>query len=723
MTRRRDPLTRLAAGMLTSGASLALALAAFAAAPVLAQKAPDETVKGLTVPDGLEVTLWAAEPMLVNPTNIDVDAKGRVWVLEAANYRGSFKPWGMLRPEGDRILILEDADNDGKADKQTVFYQGKDLQAPLGICVLGDKVVVAQSPKVMVFTIDASGDKPTGEPEVVLSGFTGVDHDHGVHAGIFGPDGRFYFNAGNDGMRGLVLDADGKPVVDVHGSELGGKAKQYRGRDKPKGELGFQDGHAFRADPDLKNVEVLAHNFRNNYELTVDSFGTIWQSDNDDDGNQSVRINFVMEGGNYGFKGPKGYDWKRDSAGTGAAAQPATRPAAAGKAKPAADSEAASPLAGQTKQEAHWHLRWPGVVPNVLHTGGGSPTGITVYEGDLLPEPFRGALIHCDAGPNVVRAYVTSPSSSAPTGLMDAGKALAGATDKGAGYKAVPLDLVKADDKWFRPADVCVAPDGSLFVADWYDPGVGGHNMQDKDDPAAKNPTDWKQFKGRVYRIAPKGHQPATPKLNLTSVGGQIAGLLSPNFAVRYLAYNALRAGVPDANKALADLYQRDPNPRMRARALWLLARTPDGKRHVESALKDEDEDIRIAGLRAARLIKMDVSAVARSLLGDASMGVLREVAVAMNYEPAEKAVPILVKLAERYDGEDRWYLEALGIGATGKEEQFLDAWSAAHKETTPAAEKLAWRMRKVDPTAKPTDKTAGGAGAPRAEAEGRRPF
>ncbi len=93
--------------------------------------------------------------------------------------------------------------------------------------------------------------------------------------------------------------------------------------------------------------------------------------------------------------------------------------------------------------------------------------------------------------------------------------------------------------------------------------------------------------------------------------------------------------------------------------------------------------------------------------------------------EPADKAVPILVKLAERYDGQDRWYLEALGIGATGKEEQFLQAWSASHKETTPASEKLAWRMKKVDPTAKPAEKTAG-TGGPRADAagaEGRRPF
>ena len=59
---------------------------------------------------------------------------------------------------------------------------------------------------------------------------------------------------------------------------------------------------AFRCDMDGSNVETLGWNFRNNWELCVDSFGTVWQSDNDDDGNKAVRINFVMEFGNYGSR-------------------------------------------------------------------------------------------------------------------------------------------------------------------------------------------------------------------------------------------------------------------------------------------------------------------------------------------------------------------------------------------------------------------------------------
>src|SRR4051794_40759559 len=160
-------------------------LAASAATPAGAQTTPEEAVASLKAADGLEVTLWAAEPGVVNPTNIDVDERGRVWVAEAANYRAV-----KSRPEGDRIMILEDADGDGRCDSYKVFYQDPSLFAPLGICKAGNKLYVAQSPNLLVFTIDAAGDKPVGKPEVLFTGFTGVNHDHGLHAAVVGPDGR-----------------------------------------------------------------------------------------------------------------------------------------------------------------------------------------------------------------------------------------------------------------------------------------------------------------------------------------------------------------------------------------------------------------------------------------------------------------------------------------------------------------------------------------------------
>jgi putative membrane-bound dehydrogenase-like protein len=626
--------------------------------PAFAQLSPEKTAESFKLAPGLESSVWASEPELVNPTNMDIDERGRIWVTEAANYRGS-----VTRPEGDRILILDDTNHTGKCDSYKVFVQDKKLFAPLGICKLGNKLIVAQSPNVFVYTIDASGDHPVGEPEVLFTGFEGVNHDHGVHAGVFGPDGRFYFNCGNEGGRGIIKHADGQPVIDIMGSEVGSGAKIYRGKPKPKGFSGPREGFAFSCNLDGSDFETLAYNFRNNYELCVDSFGTVWQSDNDDDGNQGCTINYVMEGGNFGYTGPHGSNWGRDQ----------------------------SVFPRQTRQQAHWHQLWPGVVPNMLNTGGGAPCGICVYEGNLLPKEYQGALIHADAGPNVIRAYVPQPSEHVAVGIMNNDGDESALDKPGAGYKAESIDMIKADDHWFRPDDVCVAPDGAVYLADWYDPGVGGHATGD----TGAHERNWHLLHGRIYRLAPTGYQPTLPKLDLDSVEGQVAALESPNQARRYLGYTKLLTGGEPAQKALKQIFETSDNPRFRARALWLLARGADGRQTVQAALKDKDADIRITAVRAARQVKMDMIQVADQMLADPSAAVLRELCLAMNFEPNVRAIPMLVKLGDKYDGTDRWYLEAFGIGATGREEQVLQAWEKGHQNQQPTVRQgIEWRLK-----------------------------
>ena len=111
----------------------------------LQEKYYDEST-GLYLPDDLEATLWAESPQFFNPTNMDVDARGRIWVTEALNYRlfrndpDKFKN----HEDGDRVVILEDKDGDGVAETSKVFVQDSDLTAPLGISVIGNKVIVSQ---------------------------------------------------------------------------------------------------------------------------------------------------------------------------------------------------------------------------------------------------------------------------------------------------------------------------------------------------------------------------------------------------------------------------------------------------------------------------------------------------------------------------------------------------------------------------------------------------
>jgi hypothetical protein len=324
-------------------------------------------------------------------------------------------------------------------------------------------------------------------------------------------------------------------------------------------------------------------------------------------------------------------------------------------------------LPDSEKPRFHWHMDDPGVVPTLLVTGAGSPTGITVYEGNLLPKKFQNQVIHCDAGPKVVRAYPVTPS--------------------GAGYKATTENLLTSADDWFRPSDVCVAPDGSVLVADWNDPGVGGHNMGDR---------DLATMRGRVYRLAPVAHRYSVPKLDLKTVDGCVAALKSPNMATRYLAWVELNKSQEKAEDALARLWN-DSDPRLRARALHLLARIKGrAEKYVTAAINDRDADIRVTGLRIGRSLQMDAIPLVKELVNDPSAQVRRECAIALRHNESNEAPALWTRLAQQHDGKDRWYLEALGIGADKQEDRFFSAWLTAvgSRWNTPVGHDIIWRSR-----------------------------
>ncbi len=575
---------------------------------------PENALRGLDIADGLEVTSFAAEPMLQNPTNMDVDDRGRVWITEAYNYRPSFNgnPTNAL---GDRIIILEDTDGDGHADTTKVFYQGPEINAPLGIAVLGNRVIISQSPYVWAF-YDDNGDDKADRKEILFQGIGGEQHDHGIHAFSFGPDGKLYFNMGNEAK--TLKDKNGKTILD---------GKKYK------------EGLTLRCDPDGSHVELLGQNFRNPYEVAVDSYGALWQSDNDDDGNKGTRINAVFPHGQYGYTDElTGAGWQANRT----------------------NMEDSIPL-------RHWHLNDPGTMPNLLQTGAGSPTGIVVYEGHLFPERFYGQLIHCDAGPNVVRAYEVSAM--------------------GAGYTAQIENILKGDkDPWFRPADIAVAPDGSLLVADWYDPGVGGHGAGD-------------QVRGRVYRVAPKGKRYTMPAIDYSSPSSALVALQSPNLAARYKAFTALEAMGEKAIPSLLSLWSnQEADPRMRARAFWLLARqhNADQLLYLNAAATDKNENIRSMALRAAVLTGKGLDSLLVRLAKDPSPAVRREAALALWHHSSPVAASVWATLAEQHNGKDRWYLEALGIGADQQWDLFFAAWLGRVREPlqTAATRDIVWRAR-----------------------------
>ena len=615
---------------------------------------PENALEQLEVHPECLVQLFASEPMMLSPASIDVDHRGRVWVCEVVNYR---KHNGE-RPEGDRILIIEDTNGDAKADKSTVFYQGRDVDSAHGICVLGNKALISCGDDVF-WLIDDNNDDKADRKELMFTKIGGAQHDHGIHAFHFGPDGRLYFNFGNAGKQ--LCDKNGNLITDIHG------VKCTNQNNRP-----YQQGMVFRCELDGSNVEVLAWNFRNNWEVAVDSFGTMWQSDNDDDGNKAVRINYVMEYGNFGYSDEMtGEGWQ-------------------------------VPRIGMEKDipERHWHQNDPGVVPSMLITGSGSPTGMQVYEGSLLPKIFHGQPIHCDAGPNVVRAYITKPD--------------------GAGYKAEIVNILDGSkNRWFRPSDVAVAPDGSLIVADWYDPGVGGHGMGDV-------------TRGRLFRVTVPGREKYMPVQSITRGDhwtSVIQYLKSPNESARYRGWQELAKPDAQVDRIEALYSDKKSGPQHQARALWLLGRVCESKpepnafavddsygtlmKAILAALHSNNENLAVTALRLMRQISVRELPMLDWNRGLMRSAVLRrEQAISLRFD-ADKGN--LWQVVTHSDLNDKWMLEAVGIGGDSNWEAFINGAIESNKKLSREDGLMRWdiflRMRDPSSLAMIANYVEGGGG------------
>ncbi|MFM8337015.1 MAG: PVC-type heme-binding CxxCH protein, partial [Opitutaceae bacterium] len=309
---------------------------------------PFVPISAFSVPDDLEVTLWARTPLFRNPANIDVDAQGRIWVAEAYNYRRH----AGKDPAGDRIVVIEDTDGDGVADRSQVFVQETGLLSPMGVAVIDNKIVVSCTPDLIVYTDvnrDGKFDPAVDKREVLLTGFDGRNHDHSLHSVTMGADGKWYFSHGNCGS--YFTDRSGRTFrigSPYDGGRSGGgtpiterRPPEFAGEKSDDGHV-YIGGTTFRMNPDGTQVEPIGFNYRNSYEQTVTSFGDVFNNDNDDP--PAARTAFLQEYGNFGFA-------SRD-----------------GKRAWAADRRP-----GQSTAVAEWRQEDPGTVPAGDVYGNGAP--------------------------------------------------------------------------------------------------------------------------------------------------------------------------------------------------------------------------------------------------------------------------------------------------------------------------------------------------------------
>ncbi|MGH8020355.1 MAG: PVC-type heme-binding CxxCH protein, partial [Opitutaceae bacterium] len=210
------------------------------AAPFTPQPLPE-----FQVADGLEVTLWAKNPLLRKPVQIAFDARGRLWVASSELYP-QIEPG---QAATDRIVILEDTTGAGRADKATVFADG--LLIPTGLAVGDNGVYVAQCTKLLHFR-DTDGDGKADVRRTVLSGFGTEDTHHNLHTLRWGPGGHLYMN---------------QSVYTRTNIET------------PHGVVRLKAGGIFRFDPRDQRLEVLYRGWGNAWGHAFDAFGQSFVTD------------------------------------------------------------------------------------------------------------------------------------------------------------------------------------------------------------------------------------------------------------------------------------------------------------------------------------------------------------------------------------------------------------------------------------------------------------
>lgn len=357
------------------------------------------------VPAGFEVTLFAKEPLVGNPSAMAFDRKGRLFVGMGPQYR-------MPKPEtaGDRVVVLLDSDGDGTADRTKDFATG--LNSIQGMAWHGRDLWIANAPDLTIAR-DLDGDDEADEYVRVYTDLGNLEH--GLHGLIWAPDGKLYMTKGNS--KGLTQPGRiaPKPFRDLWGVSApdgtpdfpppqtfkkGGYQHAYQ---DPNDDWG-REGGFLRCDDLGANLEIVARGLRNPFDIVFDS-GFNWLG-TDNDQHEGDRIVMPFEGAHFGW----GHGWS-----------------------------------------AHWTgERNPPTVPVSGPIFDGSGTGVVFYDAPQFPPEWRGVWFMNDWLRKTTFVYRPHWDGA----LMQ---------PEGGAWK----EFATAGNSLFRPTDMEAGPDGALWVLGW----------------------------------------------------------------------------------------------------------------------------------------------------------------------------------------------------------------------------------------------------------------
>ncbi len=459
----------------------------------------EEALKSIQVPAGYKLELFASEeqfPNLAKPSQMTFDNKGRLWVAAMPTYP-HYKP-GDPKPN-DKLLIYEDSNGDGKADREIVFADH--LQLPVGFEITQEGVFVSQGTNLVLLK-DTNGDDKADSKEIIYSGFDDHDSHHEIHAFVSDESGAIYMGEG----------------VFLHTNV-----------ETPYGTVRATNGGFYRFNPTRRHLERVAQlSIPNPWGIAFDRWGQNFFAET-----SGPDVRWMMPGSvlnRYGEANHKSYN---------------------------------------LIEEAH----------RVRPT-----SGLEFISSRHFPDEVQGdMLINNTIGFLGMKQHQI--------------------WDDGTGYKSKHrVDLVKSEDRNFRPVDMEFAPDGSLYFIDWHNILIG-HMQHNARDPLRDH------THGRIYRITYPSRPLLKPaKIYGASIDELLENLKLPEYRTRYRTRRELRgrqvAEVISKTKAwIAKLDKNDPNYEHHAlEALWVTW----GMNKIDQALlsqllKAKDYHVRAAAVRAVR--------------------------------------------------------------------------------------------------------------------------
>ncbi len=533
----------------------------------------EDALAKLKVPPGYKIELFASEQEfddLANPVQMSFDNKGRLWVATMPSYP-HYKP-GDSKPD-DKLIILEDTDGDGKADKQTTFADK--LHLPIGFEIAREGVYLSQGTN-LVLLVDEDGDDQADRKEILLSGFDDHDTHHAISAFCADPSGAIYMGEG----------------VFLHTNV-----------ETPYGTVRATNGGFYRYAPQRHHLERTAQiSIPNPWGIAFDEWGQPFFAET-----SGPDVRWMTPGSIkplYGVGSPKSYNLIEDA-----------------------------------------HRVRP-------------TSGLEYMHSSHFPDELQGGLMINNT-----------------IGFL--GTKIHTMVDDGTGYDSQhQLDLVVGSDPNFRPVDMEIAPDGSLYLVDWHNVLIG-HMQHNARDPYRDH------VHGRVYRITYPSRPLIEPaKIVDASIEELMDNLKLNEYRTRYRTRRELRGR--DKNEVLSalqiwirELDQKDARYEHHLlEALWVSwGHNQVDQELLNRLLNANDFRARTAAVKVLRYVGHQVNNqidLLAQAIEDENSRVRLEAIVTSSWQPAGDALDLLSKAIS--DTSDIWikdtYQSAVNFvqGRTSKE-------------------------------------------------------